>query len=155
MRFFLLGFFAILMTSGIFGQKPNIVIIFSDDQSFNSIGYTSNGAVYTPTIDMLARNGMAFTNAHHPVTVCSPSRYSLLSGKFSGRCVGENYLEKFPLGTPTRTENSCELTLTEHHLGNILQENGYTTGFVGKTHIMEHDILALSNWPSYGLQSYD
>ncbi len=147
-------FLCLLLTSSLSGQKPNIVIIFSDDQSFNSIGYTSNGAVYTPTIDMLARNGMAFTNAHHPVTVCSPSRYSLLTGKFSGRCEGEAYLAKFPLGTPTRTENSCELTLTEQHLGTILKENGYKTGFVGKSHIMEHGILSLSNWPSYGLQTY-
>lgn len=146
--------FCLLLSFGLSGQKPNIVIIVSDDQSFNSIGYTSNGAAYTPGIDMLARNGMVFTNAHHPVTVCSPSRYAMLTGKFSGRCEGENYLEKFPLGSPTRTENSCELRLTEQHLGRILKENGYRTGFVGKSHIMEHDILSVSNWPSYGLQTY-
>jgi arylsulfatase A-like enzyme len=144
----------VLLPSGLSAQKPNIVIIVSDDQSFNSIGYTSGGAVYTPTIDMLAKNGMIFTNAHHPVTVCSPSRYSMLTGKFSGRCEGEEYLAKFPLGTLTRTENNCELTLSEQHLGTILKENGYTTGFVGKTHIMEHDILNVANWPSYGLQTY-
>jgi arylsulfatase A-like enzyme len=151
-NYLLLLFF--LLGGMLYAQKPNIVIIVSDDQSFNSIGYTSQGAVYTPTIDRLAREGMIFTNAHHPVTVCSPSRYSMFTGKFSGRCVGENYLEKFPPGTLTRTENSCELTLTEQHLGNILKENGYATGFVGKSHIMEHDILALGNWPSYGLQTY-
>lgn len=144
----------ILLVAELSGQKPNIVIIVSDDQSFNSIGYTSRGAVYTPTIDMLARNGMIFTNAHHPVTVCSPSRYSMLTGKFPGRCMGEEYLNRFPPGTLTRTENNCELTFTEQHLGTILKENGYTTGFVGKSHVMEHDILALSNWPSYGLQKY-
>lgn len=143
-----------LISAALSGQKPNIVIIISDDQSFNSIGYTSNGAVYTPTIDMLAQNGMIFTNAHHPVTVCSPSRYSMLTGKFSGRCEGEVYMRKFPPGTLTRTENNCELTLTEKHLGNILKENGYATGFVGKTHVMEHDILSVANWPSYGLQTY-
>jgi arylsulfatase A-like enzyme len=63
-------------------------------------------------------------------------------------------LEKFPPGTLTRTENNCEITLTEQHLGTILKENGYTTGFVGKTHIMEHDILSVGNWQSYGLQTY-
>ena len=111
-----------LLASALSGQPPNIVIIVSDDQSFNSIGYTSQGAVYTPTLDMLAQNGMRFTNAHHPVTVCSPSRYSMLTGKFSGRCQGEEYLEKFPLGTPTRTENNCELNPTELHLGKILKD---------------------------------
>ncbi len=150
----ILPILCVLFPSSLLGQKPNIVIIVSDDQSFNSIGYTSGGAVYTPTIDMLAKNGMIFTNAHHPVTVCSPSRYSMLTGKFSGRCEGEEYLAKFPLGTLTRTENNCELTLSEQHLGTILKENGYVTGFVGKTHIMEHDILNVSNWLSYGLQTY-
>ncbi|MCF8392230.1 MAG: sulfatase-like hydrolase/transferase [Bacteroidales bacterium] len=150
----ILPILGVLLPSVLSAQKPNIVIIVSDDQSFNSIGYTSGGAVYTPTIDMLAKNGMIFTNAHHTVTVCSPSRYSMLTGKFSGRCEGEEYLSKFPLGTLTRTENNCELTLSEKHLGKILKENGYTTGFVGKSHIMEHDILNVSNWASYGLQTY-
>lgn len=135
-------------------QKPNIVLIISDDQSFNSIGYTSINKVYTPTIDMLAKEGMIFTNAHHPVTVCSPSRYSMLTGKFSGRCAGEEYLAKFPPGILTRTENNCELFPGEAHLGNILQANGYRTGFVGKSHVMEHDILRKDNWPAYGLQTY-
>ncbi len=139
---------------GLEAQKPNIIVIVSDDQSFNSIGYTSLGQVYTPTLDQLARDGMIYTNAHHPVTVCSPSRYTMLTGKYSGRCQGEEYLAKFPPGTLTRTENNCELTLSEDHLGKILGRNGYSTGFVGKSHIMEHDILAKANWPSYGLQSY-
>jgi len=139
---------------GLRAQQPNIIVIISDDQSFNSIGYTSLGQVYTPTIDALAAQGMKFTNAHHPVTVCSPSRYSLLTGKFSGRCQGEEYLAKFPPGTLTRTENNCELTLEEEHLGTILGRHGYVTGFVGKSHVMEHDILNTGNWASYGLQSY-
>jgi len=147
-----IAFFSVL---GLHAQSPNIILIVSDDQSFNSIGYTSGGNVYTPTIDMLAANGMIFSNAHHAVTVCSPSRYSMLTGKFSGRCQGENYLELFPPGTLTRTENNCELTMAEDHLGKILGRNGYTTGFVGKSHIMDHDILSKGNWPSYGLQSYE
>lgn len=144
----------VLLGGVLSAQKPNIVIIVSDDQSFNSLGYASQGTVYTPTIDMLAREGLIFTNAHHPVTVCSPSRYAMLTGKYAGRCEGEEYLAKFPPGTLTRTENNCELTISEQHLGRILKANGYTTGFVGKSHIMEHDVLALSNWPSYGLQTY-
>lgn len=144
----------LILSANMFGQKPNIVLIVSDDQSFNSIGYSSGGQVYTPTLDMLSSNGMKFTNAHHPVTVCSPSRYSMLTGKFSGRCEGEEYLSLFPPGTQTRTENNCELKPGEEHLGSLLKENGYTTGFVGKSHIMEHDILLKGNWASYGLQSY-
>ncbi|MEX0983021.1 MAG: sulfatase-like hydrolase/transferase [Bacteroidales bacterium] len=144
----------LIVATNLVGQQPNVVLIISDDQSFNSIGYTSNKSVYTPTIDMLAKNGMIFTNAHHPVTVCSPSRYSMLTGKYSGRCEGEEYLSLFPPGTLTRTENNCELTHEEENIGSVLQANGYATGYVGKSHVMEHDILRTNNWPSYGLQTY-
>ncbi|MEX0988371.1 MAG: sulfatase-like hydrolase/transferase [Bacteroidales bacterium] len=150
----LLSLPCLIFTANLVGQQPNVVLIISDDQSFNSIGYTSNQLVYTPTIDQLAKDGMIFTNAHHPVTVCSPSRYSMLTGKYSGRCEGKEYLARFPLGTLTRTENNCELTLEEENIGSILQANGYATGYVGKSHVMEHAILNTGNWTSYGLQTY-
>ncbi|MFC2116367.1 sulfatase-like hydrolase/transferase [Bacteroidota bacterium] len=139
--------------TGISAQKPNIILIISDDQSFNSISY-AGGDVYTPCIDSLAREGIKFTNAHVPSTVCSPSRYSMLTGKFSGRCYGESFMSKFPEGTPTRVENNTELSDGEAHLGSILQQNGYKTGFVGKSHIMDHAILKTANWTQYGLQTY-
>ena len=138
----------------IFAQKPNVVVIITDDQSFNSLGYTG-GDVYTPCIDSLAAEGMKFTNAHVPSTVCSPSRYSFLTGKYSGRSYGENFLKRFPEGTLSRIENIIELSDGEANLGSILKQNGYRTGFVGKSHVMEHAMLVKSNWESYGLQTYD
>ena len=143
----------LLIAIGISAQKPNIILIISDDQSFNSIAY-AGGDVFTPCIDSLAREGIRFSNAHVPSTVCSPSRYSLLTGKFSGRSYGENFLSKCPEGTQSRVENIIELSEGEDHLGSILQQNGYKTGFVGKSHIMEHAMLQTANWSQYGLQSY-
>jgi len=54
----------------------------------------------------------------------------------------------------SRVENIIELSRGEAHLGSILQQNGYSTGFVGKSHIMEHDMLKTANWTQYGLQTY-
>ena len=51
-------------------------------------------------------------------------------------------------------ENIVELSKGEAHLGNILQENGYKTGFVGKSHVMDHAMLNSSGWDDYGLQTY-
>jgi len=143
----------LIVTKSIAVEKPNIILIITDDQSFDSIGYTG-GDLYTPCIDSLASKGIKFTNAHVPSTVCSPSRYSFLTGKYPARCTSENFMTKFPSGTITRVENSVELRKDEAHLGSILQENGYKTGFVGKNHIMEHDMLRKANWNKYGLQSY-
>ena len=52
-------------------------------------------------------------------------------------------------------ENIVELSHGEAHLGNILQANGYKTGFVGKSHVMDHAILTSAGWDEYGLQSYE
>jgi len=144
-----------LMLSGkpVSAQKPNFIVIISDDQSFNSIGYTG-GDVYTPCLDSLAGEGIRFSNAHVPSTVCSPSRYSLFTGKFSSRSYGVNFLSRCPEGTLSRVENIIELSKGEAHLGSILKENGYKTGFVGKSHIMDHAILKTANWTKYGLQIY-
>ncbi|MCK4921515.1 MAG: sulfatase-like hydrolase/transferase [Bacteroidales bacterium] len=143
----------LLIHSAASAQKPNIIVIISDDQSFNSINY-AGGDVYTPSIDSLAGEGIKFSNAHIASTVCSPSRYSLLTGKFPGRCYGESFMSKFPEGTQTRVENNTELSKGEAHLGSILKENGYKTGFVGKSHIMDHAMLNIDNWTQYGLQTY-
>lgn len=153
MKKFRIAFIILLISTGISAQKPNIILIISDDQSFNSISY-AGGDVYTPIIDSLAREGIKFSNAHIASTVCSPSRYSLLTGKFPGRCYGESFMSKFPEGTQTRVENNTELSEGEAHLGSILRQNGYKTGFVGKSHIMEHAILRTANWTKYGLQTY-
>tara|TARA_B100000809_G_scaffold48251_1_gene42954 strand:+ start:5055 stop:8264 length:3210 start_codon:yes stop_codon:yes gene_type:complete len=146
---FLLGIYILPATA----QKPNVILIVTDDQSFNSIAY-SGGDVFTPCIDLLAGNGIKFTNGHHPTSTCSPSRYAILTGKFPGRCETDAFMADYPSGTQTRLENNVELAVGEANLGSILQENGYKTGFVGKSHITDHDILLKKNWANYGLQTY-
>ena len=67
-------------------SKPNIVIILADDLGYGDVGcYNAESKVATPNLDRLAREGMRFTDAHSPSTVCTPSRYSLLTGRMAFR----------------------------------------------------------------------
>ena len=61
-------------------EKPNIILILADDLGYGDIGcYNPESKVPTPNIDTLATQGMSFTDAHAPATVCTPSRYSILN----------------------------------------------------------------------------
>ena len=65
---------------------PNIIIIFADDLGYGDVScYNPESKVPTPNIDRLAREGMRFTDAHSPSTVCTPSRYSILTGRMAFR----------------------------------------------------------------------
>ena len=69
-------------------ERPNIVFIFSDDhalQAISAYGGRFKDIAPTPNIDKLASEGMRFTDAHSPATVCTPSRYSLMSGQMAFR----------------------------------------------------------------------
>ncbi|MEM9296767.1 MAG: sulfatase-like hydrolase/transferase [Bacteroidota bacterium] len=120
--------------------QPNIIFIITDDQSWDSLGFMG-GKVYTPRIDRMAKEGMYLTDFNVTSTVCSPSRYTFLTGRYAGRCEGEKFLKEHPPGDQTQVENIGELELNRWNLAKVLQKNGYKTGFVGKSHLVRHDIL--------------
>jgi arylsulfatase A-like enzyme len=67
-------------------RKPNILLILADDLGYGDVGcYNPESRIPTPNIDRLAAEGMRFTDAHSPCTVCTPTRYSLLTGQFAFR----------------------------------------------------------------------
>jgi arylsulfatase A-like enzyme len=67
-------------------SKPNILVILADDLGYGDVHcYNDNSKVATPNLDRLAREGMRFTDAHSPATVCTPSRYSLMTGQMAFR----------------------------------------------------------------------
>ena len=115
-------------------RHPNVVVIYTDDQLFDTLGYLG-GNVLTPRIDAMARNGLIFDNHHCACTVCAPSRYSLLTGRYAGRCAHPQFLETFPPGTPLRVENNVYLEKDGRNLPACLSQSGYTTGMVGKWHL--------------------
>ncbi|NBV85666.1 MAG: arylsulfatase, partial [Verrucomicrobia bacterium] len=107
--------------------KPNIVFILADDLGYGDIGCYGATKVKTPNIDRLARDGMRFTDAHAPASVCTPSRYNLLTGRYCWRTWA---------GHGTIWAND-PLLIEEGRLtlASLLKDAGYFTGCVGKWHL--------------------
>ena len=121
-------------------REPNVILIITDDQSWDSLGFMG-GKVHTPRLNQMARDGMFLSNFNVTSTVCSPSRYSFLTGRFAGRCQGPRFIKEHPPGEQTQVENIGELEGDRWNLAKVLQQNGYRTGFVGKSHVIRHDWL--------------
>ncbi|CAN0603009.1 unnamed protein product, partial [Ectocarpus sp. 12 AP-2014] len=67
-------------------STPNIIIIYADDLGYGDVScYNKQSKISTPNIDKLAKNGILFTDAHSPSGICSPSRYGILTGRYSWR----------------------------------------------------------------------
>ena len=65
-------------------SRPNIVYILADDMGYGDMGCNNpDSKIPTPNLDCLAREGMRFTDAHAPSSVCSPSRYAILTGRYA------------------------------------------------------------------------
>ncbi len=99
-------------------KKPNIIFIMTDDQSAvvpldsekriqsRPFGFNGDKEVHTPIIDDLAKNGMIFNSAYVSSSVCVPSRYTMLTGRYAGRSEGPAFMRMHPKGTMTRVENN-------------------------------------------------
>ena len=110
-------------------RNPNIVIILADDLGYGDVGcYNSESKVPTPNLDRLAGEGMRFTDAHSASTVCTPSRYSLMTGRMCFR-TGYRGGVFSGAGGPSLIEEE-RVTLP-----GMLRDQGYATGCVGKWHI--------------------
>lgn len=136
-------------------DSPNIVIIITDDQNKDTVGCYGEGLVSTPNIDRIAANGIKFHNASIVTTVSSPSRYSMLTGRYYNSNYSDEFLDEFPAGVTTCIGNDIYLESDKHNMAGILQQSGYTTGFVGKFHNTHHKILNnTSLWEVNGLMTY-
>jgi arylsulfatase A-like enzyme len=108
---------------------PNILLILADDLGYGDVGcYNDRSKVATPHIDRLAREGMRFTDAHSPATVCTPSRYSLMTGQMAFR-VPNGGTVFTGVGGPSLIAPG-RLTLPA-----MLRAKGYATAAVGKWHV--------------------
>jgi len=111
-------------------QLPNIVIVYADDLGYGDLScYNADAAYRTPHLDRMAKEGVRFTDAHSPSTICSPSRYGLLSGQQIYRSTGRGGGAWEGPGGPSYLKPG---TLT---LGQMLQQKGYRTGVFGKWHV--------------------
>ncbi|NQT13454.1 MAG: arylsulfatase [Planctomycetes bacterium] len=109
-------------------ERPNIVFILADDLGYGDVGcYNPESKVPTPNIDRLASEGLRFTDAHSPSTVCTPTRYSLLTGSKAFR-TGMR-------GVFTGAGGPCMIEPTRLTLPGMLHQKGYATACVGKWHV--------------------
>lgn len=107
---------------------PNIVIVFADDMGYGDPRvYNPNSKVPTPHIDALARLGMRFTDAHSASSVCTPSRYGLLTGRYPWR-------SRLPTGI-VNSWGGPVIGADRLTLGKALQGMGYATACIGKWHL--------------------
>lgn len=111
--------------------KPNIVIIYTDDQNYEHIG-SYGGNVYTPHIDNLAKEGIKFSQAYATTAICTPSRYGLMTGRFPSRSKSEGFTSQFPEGVQTEVGFNTHIGPDEENLASIMKKSGYKTGAVGK-----------------------
>ena len=115
-------------TSNIHGASPNILLILADDLGYGDLGcYNDQAKAPTPNLDKLAAQGMRFTDAHSPSTVCTPTRYSVLTGRMAFRL---DYRGVF-----TGVGGPCLITEDRLTLPQMLRDAGYATAMVGKWHV--------------------
>jgi arylsulfatase A-like enzyme len=107
---------------------PNIIVILADDYGYGSLGCYGGRGVSTPNLDRLAREGRRFTQAYAPGSVCSPTRYGLMTGRYYWRTRVKDG-EVLPGNAPLHIETS-RLTL-----GSLCKGRGYRTAAVGKWHL--------------------
>jgi len=139
-KFFPLGLAAIVMLfsplltpTQVFAERsdrPNVIVIFTDDQGYGDLGCFGSETIATPNLDRLAAEGRRFTSFYSACSVCSPSRAALLTGCYPKR-VGMHRHVLFPQSDYGL--NSAEYTIADH-----LKSNGYATAAIGKWHLGHH-----------------
>jgi arylsulfatase A-like enzyme len=110
------------------GARPNVILIITDDVGYGDIGSYGAPDIKTPNIDSLAKNGMRLTD-FYAAPNCSPTRAMLISGRYQQRSRIET-----PLGS-ARAAQDQGLPATGRTLPQLLKNNGYRTGLVGKWHL--------------------
>lgn len=132
-------------------SRPNVLLILADDLGWNDLSCMGSRYYETPNIDRLANNGIKFTNAYAACQVSSPSRASILTGKYTPRhgittWIGESFGEDWRMqGRHNKLlppEYEMGLRDEEYTLAECLRDNGYTTFIAGKWHLGDE-----GSWP--------
>ena len=114
-------------------QKPNIIVILSDDAGYADFGCHGSKQFKTPNIDSIATNGVRFTNGYVSASVCAPTRAGLLTGRYQQRFGFEDNLPDKPIAGDSKEYMGLpedEVTIAE-----LLQKNQYRTCAIGKWHL--------------------
>lgn len=131
--------------------KPNVLFIIADDLGYHDLSCTGSKYYETPNIDQIAKGGMVFTDGYAACQVCSPSRASLISGKFPARHGVTDWIGARTGEDWSKAGNNTKMMPPEYEyhlaqeyvtLPEALKEEGYKTFFAGKWHVGEK-----GSWP--------
>jgi arylsulfatase A-like enzyme len=138
-------------------EKPNFVFILADDLGYHQLGSYGSSFYETPSLDQLAREGLRFTDAYAAAPVCSPTRASIMTGKYPGRL---HLTVNIPTGRPddkllVTPEFATWLPLEELTIAEALKRAGYATGHFGKWHLNEDKAYRLDRPGDPRSQGFD
>ena len=143
--FFFISLFA--LASSLFSaesRKPNVVFFLVDDMGYMDIGANNSKSFYeTPHIARLAQSGMRFTNGYAANPVCSPTRFSIMTGKYPSRVDATNFFSGRRSGKFLPAPLYDRMDLNETTLAEAFKDGGYRTFFAGKWHLGPNE----SFWP--------
>jgi hypothetical protein len=132
-----------LCSSILAADKPNILFILADDLGQRDIRAFNSDTFYdTPNIDSLAKRGMKFTSGYAACCVCSPTRGSIMTGKYPPRFGITNFIPGGRAGKLLPAANANELALSEITIAEVFKEAGYATSMSGKWHLGNEGFLA-------------
>lgn len=134
-------------------EKPNIVIIYTDDMGMGDLSCYNSGWVMTPNIDELAANGLKFNHYYTASPVSSPSRVSLTTGMFPTECGVNTFLHE--RAGNAKCEQLDYLDPSAPSMARTLKEEGYSTAHIGKWHMGGgRDVDDAPQIPLYGFDEY-
>ncbi|VGO18077.1 sulfatase family protein [Pontiella sulfatireligans] len=119
----------VLVATAVLGaQQPNIVYILADDMGPGDVScYNADGKFKTPNIDRMAREGMQFMDAHTSSSVCTPTRYGIMTGRYSWR----TWLKEGVLGG----HSDPIIEQGRETVASLMKKDGYSTALIGKWHL--------------------
>jgi len=139
----ILFMFSGLMAAGALAAQPNVVFFIADDmlpRHFNCLPQ-GEGKNLTPNIDRLAEEGVVMLEQHCASPICTPSRYNVLTGTYASRAENGWFKSTTKKEGQTVVEFNTHIIKGQQTLPALLRKAGYTTGMVGKNHVVEaHDL---------------
>ena len=118
-------------------KQPNVIFIYADDLGYGDLECYGAKNVQTPHVNQLAKSGVQFTNAHATAATSTPSRYSMLTGKYAWRVPG----------TGVAAGNAGMIIRPETYtLADVFKNSGYITGAIGKWHLGLGDKSGMQDW---------
>jgi arylsulfatase A len=120
-------------------ERPNIVLIMTDDQGYRDVGCFGHPAIKTPVLDRMAAGGVRLTDFYAAASVCTPTRMGLMTGCYPRRVGWPGYVLGYRI-SHDKGLHPDEITLAE-----VFRSAGYATGCVGKWHLGKHPPLLPTN----------